>query len=157
MVLRNIRTPTSGSSGNADGGDAVIASSRLRGLPIKTESQLEQYALDLRETLLPMEIERKKETDTGRLPGFVIDRGRNIHGALIAALLVTIMPLMLIPVPMTLVMATLSMIAVPVTLTLIAVPVPPILVVVSICECRRDRQTAYQRSKGDCHHNLAAG
>ena len=42
-------------------------------------------------------------------------------------------------------------------LAVIAPPVTPAMPVVFFSERRRYGQTAYHRSKGECHHDLAAG
>jgi len=41
-------------------------------------------------------------------------------------------------------------------ITMITMAVAPAIAVVIISECRQYRQTAYRRSKGKCHHSLAA-
>lgn len=106
---------------------------------------------------LAPQVERKKETDAGRLLWRVEYRRRHVYGLPVAIGLSIVVGLpveiglpvpigspMFMPVPPALAFAAL---AVPMTLT---------MTVMSGSDRRRDRQATYQRSRGEGHDDLAA-
>jgi hypothetical protein len=90
--------------------------------------------MDANGTPLPPKIERKKDTDAGRLHWLIVHRWRDVDG-----LRVGIGPPIFRPIPITIALA----IAMPVTLTLVAMPATLSMTII-FSERRRYRQTAYQ-------------